>query len=96
MPVISSKSPNEIVPVKFSYSSVVSSIDSASITVTVREGTDATPNAMKEGTPIIDGSTVIQYIKGGITGNTYNIICLADASVAAYELNAIMTIKDSE
>jgi len=63
MPVISSKSVNEVLPIEFIYESEISSMDSAQVSVSVVAGTDASPSSILDGPPEISGGTVTQYIK---------------------------------
>ena len=43
------------------------------VSVAVRSGTDATPEALLNGTPAIVGSDVLLPVKGGIVGVDYQI-----------------------
>lgn len=95
MPVISSKAPDEVWPIKFIFDAETSSIQSAVVDVSVKSGIDANPNDILDGTAEINGGTITQYIKGGIEGVTYKITVLAVTAKAKYELAAITTIKST-
>lgn len=76
------KDPAEIIPLTWTINN--SSVISATTTVTVEIGTDASPNNILLISPIVDGNMVIQYITGGVNNVTYRIqtnITLADNSV---------------
>lgn len=92
MPAISPKSTGEVIPIKFNFGQVVSTISSAVVTVSVKSGTDASPSSMLSGSAAISGTTVTQLIQGGITGNIYSILCSITSGSAVYELNASMAI----
>jgi len=67
----------------FDYSPVLGTtetISSATCTVTVKEGTDPTPNAIKVGSPVISGSQVAQRISGGLDGVIYRLEMTATTS----------------
>jgi hypothetical protein len=67
----------------FDYSPVLGTtetISSATCTVTVKEGTDPTPSAIKVGSPVISGSQVAQRISGGLDGVIYRLEMTATTS----------------
>jgi hypothetical protein len=68
----------------FNYSPVLGTtetISSATCTVTVKEGTDTNPSAIKVGTPVISGSQVAQRIKDGLDGVIYRLEMTATTSL---------------
>ena len=52
-------------------------IESATWTVAVVQGTDPSPSAMLSGSPIVDGSKVSQMIIGGLSDVQYRLSCQA-------------------
>lgn len=48
-------------------------ISSASVTIRVTKGTDATPSAMLSGSAVIDGTTVKHKLTGGVAGAVYQV-----------------------
>jgi len=67
----------------FDYSPVLGTtetISSATCTVTVKEGTDPTPSAIKVGSPVISGSQVAQRISNGLDGVIYRLEMTATTS----------------
>jgi len=55
-------------------------IVSAAWTVTVKEGTDASPSALLSGSPAISGSRVSHLIIGGVADTRYCLQCVATTS----------------
>ena len=51
-----------------------------SIAVKVVGGTDASPNSIKSGAPLIEGGRVLQRLVGGSPGVTYSLTCIASTS----------------
>jgi hypothetical protein len=69
----------------FDFSPVLGStetISSAACTVTVQEGTDSSPSAIKSGSPAISGSKVTQRIYNGLDGVIYRLQMTATTSVS--------------
>lgn len=71
--------------IEFQYTSVLSAITSATVTVQLLAGTDATPDDLLDGAPQISGTSVYQRIKAGVAGCTYKLRCTATDSGAAGE-----------
>jgi hypothetical protein len=68
----------------FDFSPIMASsetISSAACTIEVVSGTDASPNAIKVGTPAISGQVVAQRISGGLDGVIYRIVMTATTSL---------------
>lgn len=60
----------------FDFSNVLASgetIGSASMVVTVQDGTDSNPSAILVGSPVVNGSRVAQRIYNGLDGVTYRL-----------------------
>ncbi len=56
-------------------------IQSAALTVTLKQGTDATPAAILDGAPVLlAGGRVMQRIQGGVDGASYLVRCAATTS----------------
>lgn len=73
------KDATEIFVVGFDFASELagSTINTATMAVLLHEGTDPDPGVMLVGALSIVGSTVLQLVQGGITGNTYRLRCVA-------------------
>lgn len=68
----------------FDFSPIMASsetISSASCTVEVVSGDDSSPNAIKVGSPVINGQQVAQRISGGLDGVIYRIEMTATTSL---------------
>ena len=60
----------------FDYSPILAAsetISSAACNVIVMDGTDANPNAIKQGSPSIQGAKVVQRVSGGTSSVTYRL-----------------------
>ena len=85
--VFSPKSPNEIIPLSFDFSSVLSLVSAvASLTITVVDGTDPDVADMLDGVAEVQGPVVVQRVKNGVDGVTYELRCLAANGAERYEL----------
>lgn len=56
-------------------------ISSATVTASVYTGYDSNPSAILSGAPIVSGTTVKQYVTGGVTGTIYGITCTIRTSL---------------
>jgi hypothetical protein len=72
-----SKDPAEEFAVEFDFSSELSTITSATVTVSTLRGTDAAPTDVLNGNPEINGTTVRQRIQAGTHKCTYKFRCEA-------------------
>lgn len=64
-----------------SYLSVGEAILSATIIATVYSGMDASPSAILQGQPSIDGNRVRQMMTGGVKGCIYELLCSVETSL---------------
>lgn len=77
MEIWEAKDPAEEFAVEFDFSSELSAITSATVTVVTQRGTDEAPSDLLVGDPQIDGTTVRQRIQGGLHKCTYKFRCEA-------------------
>lgn len=72
------KAPGEEITVSFDYRKL-GAPSSPDVQVVVLTGTDPTPNAIKSGTPFLQGSDgfVYQRIVAGVDGVDYGLLCYA-------------------
>ena len=82
------KDPAEAYAVEFKFDRVLASIVSATCTVSLLGGTDASPDALLNGAAQISGTSVYQRIKSGETGCTYKLRCEATDGTETYVLTA--------
>lgn len=79
------KRPAEAVTVTFRFrrelGEAVTLAPGATVTVAVRKGADATPQAMLAGAPAVSGTNVLARLMGGVAGTEYLLSCTADSSV---------------
>lgn len=72
--MVSDKAPQEVVPITFDFSRVVSSIDSVStVTINVISGVDGGTGTMLFGASVISGTVVSQLIRNGLDGVFYRV-----------------------
>lgn len=73
------KGPAEEFPVAFSYARELAEGETITgvieVSVTVISGTDGNPSAIKGSEPQIDGSKVRMFVRGGVPGATYALVC---------------------
>lgn len=72
-----SKDPAEEFAVEFDFSSELSEITAATVTIVTQRGTDETPENVLVGDPQVTGTTVRQRIQGGLHKCTYKFRCEA-------------------
>ncbi|NOR69802.1 MAG: hypothetical protein GQ532_08950 [Methylomarinum sp.] len=92
--LLDSKAVDEVIPVSFDFSRLLSSIDSVIVTITVRKGVDATPSTLLFNTAEIKGTMVSQLIKSGIDGVIYKIKAKAISGDLQYSLPAYLPVKE--
>jgi len=56
-------------------------LSTASVTIAVYSGTDASPANMLLGSPTITGNTITQNVQGGVVGVTYELTFTATTSL---------------
>lgn len=71
--------------IEFQYGAAMAAITSATVTVQLLAGTDATPDDLLDGDPQISGTSVYQRVKAGVSGCTYKLRCTATDAGAAGE-----------
>lgn len=78
------KYPQEVIPLGVDFVDLLSATDSltaASTGITVVSGEDADPGSMLVGTPEISGTTVQQWVQGGVSGCSYRLVFTVDSQV---------------
>lgn len=78
-----SKDPRDIVTATFDYSAALEvgeTISTALVQAATKQGTDANPALLLNGTAVINGNYVLQSIRNGVTDNSYLITCVATLS----------------
>lgn len=89
------KAPGEIIPVVFDFEKLTDTIDSVVISVSVKNGVDASPSNLILGGTQIVGSEARQLIQAGLDDVSYLI--RADVTAAGgvkYALAAYLTVKE--
>jgi len=90
------KDPAEIIPVKFDFAALLSTITSvSSVSVSLKTGVDPNVATMKQGTEEISGTSVIQLIKNGVSGATYIVRCEVISGSEKYALAAILPVESA-
>ena len=91
---LSEKSTEEIIPVSFDFSKLTGLIDSASVTIDVKFGTDASSQDIIFGVPFINKGVVTQLITGGIDNVVYGIKMTILIDSAKYSLKAYLPVRN--
>lgn len=73
------KAPYEVIPVTFDFSALVGSITSATVSITVKTGTDPGVGSMLFGSYVLSGLTVRQLVQNGLN----NVIYLLRANIVS-------------
>ena len=87
------KAPGEDITCEFSFAAIGVPATPV-IDIDVLSGTDASPEALRLGSPAINGSTVLQRITGGLDGVDYVIKCWAQIGADRYLIDAILPVRD--
>jgi len=77
------KGPTEVVPLSFDFTADIATgatVQVVSVTVAVVSGSDASPGNLLQGAAIATGATVVQWVKGGLSGVGYSVQCTVVAS----------------
>ena len=90
---LSAKDAAEVIVITFDFSSLVATIDSASLSITVVSGIDADASAMLSGSPQITGAKALQLLQNGINGVTYNLRCEALSGSEKFALSALIPVS---
>jgi hypothetical protein len=92
---ISAKTPSEVIPVIFDYSELLpnATLSIVSTSIAVISGTDASASAMLYGAPVLDGLTVVQLVRNGVAGVTYNLACLVAVGSEKYQIDGNIDCK---
>lgn len=80
------KTPRETYPVEFDFSKLLASVTTATVTVTLLSGADASPSAILSGPTQISGAKVFQELTGGVDGAKYGLLCRASDETKTFEL----------
>lgn len=95
MIVTDDKGPAEVVTVEFVFEGELLSIDSASVSITVVNGSDPDVAAMLDGALQISGTSVFQRIKNGLDKVNYRPYCLAVSGTEKRERAGILPVRES-
>lgn len=87
--------PSESVPVGFDFSALTDTPSAPVVTAARHAGAaDDSPSAILDGSPTIDGSTVVQRITGGTAGTDYLLRCQVDAPDGSrYVLAGVLPVR---
>ncbi len=92
--VFSPKAPAEVIPVTFDFKNLLSGIDSATVSVSVKHGSDSNPAALLYSSAQVTGTQVRQLIQGGIDGVVYLIRVDAVKGNEHYAGAAFLPVKE--
>ena len=91
------KRPAEAVTITFRFArelaAGVTLAPGATVSIAVRKGADAAPQAMLAGSPAVSGPDVLARVMGGISGVEYLITCTATTSIGdVLQLAALLPV----
>jgi len=92
--VFSRKAPAEVIPVTFDFKNLLDGIDSATVSVSIKTGTDANPAALLYSSAQITGTQVRQLIQGGVDGVVYLIRVDATRGSEQYAGAAYLPVRE--
>lgn len=88
------KDPEESVVVEFDFSNELTGIDSVVLAVSSVGGiADPTPATLLQGTPQITGATVLQRIRGGVSGARYKLRAVAVRGDDIVALAGVLSVR---
>lgn len=88
------KHTNERFAVAFDFARKLTGIDSVQLSVERVAGTDASPAALLDGSPQIDGTTVYQRLAAGADGANYLLTCVAVRGQDRHTVQAMLRVRD--
>lgn len=91
---ISEKAPYEVIPLTFNFGEAVSSIDSATISIAVKRGTDVAYSSMLFGTYVTTGPIVQQLVRNGVDKATYFIRANIISGNEKYSLACYLPVRE--
>ena len=92
--MLSSKAPGETVTVTFDFSALTTAVSAPTVVASVSGGNaDATPSAVLTGTTQLSGAKVLQQVRAGLSGTSYELLCTATAADGSvYQLADVMPV----
>ena len=90
--LLTEKDPAEKFAISFDFTALMASITTATVTVEVISGVDATPSTLLNGSPQISGTTVLQRVDDGVSGAVYRLRCLANNATESFVLVAALPV----
>jgi len=91
--LLSDKDPQEVIPVTFDFKKLMNSIDSATVSISVKSGADNIPENLLYSSVKISDAKVSQLIKGGIDGVVYLIRINATKGSEKYSHAVYLKVK---
>lgn len=88
------KHPGETFPISVDFARLTPTVLSATVTVTVRQGTDANPSAMLVGLPQVVGTRVTQMVTGGLNGVMYEITIAATDGTSTWIFERLLPVSN--
>jgi hypothetical protein len=93
----SPKTPNEKLLYGFNFQDLLASgesINAATFTMFVDDGTDPNPSAMLSGGPVLNMSPIVRHlVVGGVSGVTYALVCLVETTKGQHiETTALLKV----
>ncbi|GBL46218.1 hypothetical protein SFMTTN_2031 [Sulfuriferula multivorans] len=87
------KHPSEAFALEFDFSRLTTSIDSATIAITVVAGVDASPAAVLDGAAQIVGAVVYQRIRAGVDMTNYFFEANGVSGLDKWSIEALLPVR---
>lgn len=87
------KHPSEAFAVTFDFARLTTSIDSASVSVSLAAGVDASPAAVLDGAAQVVGTTVLQRVRGGVDMANYFFLANAVSGLDTWSVEALLAVR---
>lgn len=88
-----SKHPYESFALAFDFSRLATTIDSATITISVASGVDASPADMLDGAAQIIGAVVYQRIRSGVDMTNYFFQASGVSGLDSWSIEALLPVR---
>ncbi|SCX40392.1 hypothetical protein [Nitrosospira sp. Nsp1] len=91
--MFASKDPEESIVLTFDFSAVAATVANPQISIEVISGADPDAQAMRSGSPQVDGSKVLQLVVGGVDGVDYHLRCEGESGAEKLVIGVSLRVR---